>query len=69
MVQWLVVGLITGMVPMMHAGIKARQVEAPGVYMSNLGGMLGFVGGLMGHVVFGAVVGLVYGLITGNFSA
>ena len=68
-VQWLVVGLMTGMVPMMHAGIKAGQVEAPGVYMTNLGGMLGFVGGLMGHVVFGAVVGLVYGLITGNFSA
>lgn len=68
-VHWLIAGLMTGMMPMMHAGIRSGQVEAPGVYMTRLGGMLGFVGGLMGHVVFGLVVGLTYGLITGDFSA
>lgn len=67
-VHWLIVGLMTGMMPMMHAGIKSGQVQAPGIYMTNLGGMLGFAGGLMGHVVFGLVVGLIYGLITGDFS-
>jgi uncharacterized membrane protein YagU involved in acid resistance len=65
--HWLIVGLMTGMMPMMHAGIRSGDVSAPGVYMSNLGGMMGFIGGLMGHVVFGLVVGIVYGLITGSF--
>ncbi len=51
MIHWLVVGLMTGMMPLMHTGIKSGRVPAPGVYMTNLGGMLGFVGGLMGHVV------------------
>jgi hypothetical protein len=54
---------------MLHAGIKSGQVQAPGVHMTRLGGMLGFVGGLMGPITFGLAVGLVYGLITGNFSA
>jgi hypothetical protein len=68
-VHWLIVGLMIGMMPMIHAGIKSGQVKAPGAYMTQLGGMMGFIGGLMGHVLFGLVVGLVYGLITGNFSA
>lgn len=63
--HWLVVGLMTGMMPMLHVGIKSGQVQAPGIYMTGLGGMLGFVGGLMGHIVFGLVVGLVYGLFGG----
>lgn len=67
-IHWLVVGLMTGMMPMMHAGIRSGQVQAPGVYMTRLGGIMGFVGGLVGHIVFGLVVGLVYGLITGDFS-
>ena len=67
--HWAMAGLTLGMMPMLHAGIKSGQVQAPGVYMTRLGGMMGFVGGLMGHVVFGLVVGLVYGLVTGNFSA
>jgi hypothetical protein len=68
-IHWLVVGLMTGLTPMFHAGIRSGKVLAPGIYMTNLGGILGFVGGLMGHIVFGLVVGLVYGLITGDFSA
>lgn len=47
---------------MMHAGVKAGMVNAPGVYMMNDGGMMAFMGGLIGHVIFGLTVALVYGL-------
>jgi len=62
-VHWLIAGLMMGGMNMMHAGVKAGTVEAPGLYMMNNGGMMSFMGGLMGHVVFGIVVALVYGLI------
>ena len=51
-----------GGVPMMHAGVKAGTVKAPGVYMTSAGGMMAFVGGLIGHVIYGLVVALVYGV-------
>ena len=59
--QWLVVGLMMGGVSMMHAGVKAGTVEAPGVYMMSNGGVMAFMGGLVGHIVYGLVVALVYG--------
>jgi len=59
--HWLIVGLMMGGVPMMHAGIKAGTVQAPGVYMTSSGGMLAFMSGLIGHVIYGLVVALVYG--------
>jgi hypothetical protein len=58
-VHWLVSGMGMAMVPMMHAGIKSGDVPAPGLYMSNNGGMMSFVGGLIGHMVFAVVVWLV----------
>ena len=61
-VHWLIAGAMMGGVSMMHAGVKAGAVEAPGIYMMNNGGMMAFVGGLIGHVIFGLVVALVYGL-------
>ena len=60
-VHWLVAGLMMGGVPMMHAGVRAGTVKAPGVYMMSAGGMMAFVGGLIGHVLYGLVVALVYG--------
>jgi len=60
--HWLVAGLVMSGVPMMHAGVKAGTVMAPGIYMMKNGGMMAFVGGLLGHLVFGLVVALVYGL-------
>lgn len=60
-VHWLAVGLMMAGMPMMHAGIRAGTVSAPGVYMLNRGGMMSFMGGLIGHAVFGIVVALVYG--------
>lgn len=61
-VHWLIAGAMMAGVSTMHAGVKAGVVEAPGIYMTNNGGIMAFVGGLIGHVVFGLAVALVYGL-------
>jgi len=61
-VHWLIVGMIMGMIPLMHAGIKAGTVKAPGIYMTNQGGLMAFMGGLVGHMIFGLIVALVYSL-------
>ncbi len=58
--HWLVSGLMMGGVGMMHAGVKAGTVDAPGVYMTNNGGMMAFMGGLIGHILYGITVALVY---------
>jgi len=61
--HWLMVGLMMAVIPMMHVGIKNGEVEAPGLWMTNQGGGLAFIGGLMGHMVFGLVVALVQVII------
>jgi len=61
--HWLMVGLMMTVIPMMHVGIKNGEVEAPGLWMTNQGGGLAFIGGLMGHIVFGLVVALVQVII------
>jgi uncharacterized membrane protein YagU involved in acid resistance len=62
-VHWLAAGLAMGGVGMMHAGIRAGTVQAPGAWMLQAGGLMAFLGGLISHVVYGIVVALVYGLI------
>lgn len=64
-VHWLIAGAMTGMMPVMHAGIKSGEVQAPGIFMTKLGGMMGFIGGLMGHVVFGLVFAIAYQALAG----
>ena len=59
-VHFFVAGLMMGGMPMLHAGIKAGTVQAPGVLMLN-SGVMGFMGGLIGHAIYGLVVALVYG--------
>jgi uncharacterized membrane protein YagU involved in acid resistance len=59
-VQWLAVGVVMGMMPMMHVGIKSGAVQAPGMWMTNNGGVMAFMGGLVGHMIFGIVIALVY---------
>ena len=59
-VHWLVVGVVMAMIPMMHAGIQSGAVQAPGMWMTNNGGMMAFMGGLVGHMIFGVIVALVY---------
>ncbi len=61
-VHFLIVGMAMGMMPLMHAGIKSGDVPDPGFFMLKNGGLMGFMGGLVGHVIFGLVVALVYGL-------
>ncbi len=61
--HWLIVGVMMAVIPIMHVGIKNGDVDPPGLWMTNQGGIMAFVGGLMGHMVFGLVVALVYGLI------
>ena len=61
--QWLVVGMVMGMMPMMHVGIKSGAVKAPGLWMTNNGGLMAFTGGLVGHMIFGIVIALVYSAI------
>ncbi|RJP55782.1 MAG: hypothetical protein C4557_00755 [Anaerolineaceae bacterium] len=59
-VHWLVVGVVMAMIPMMHVGIKSGAVQAPGLWMTNSGGIMAFMGGLVGHMIFGVVIALVY---------
>src|SRR5574341_106765 len=54
-VHWLIVGVVMGMIPMMHVGIKSGAVQAPGLWMTNNGGFMAFMGGLVGHIIFGIV--------------
>ena len=61
-IHWLLTGMGMAMVPVMHAGIKSGAVPAPGLWMTNQGGVLSFVGGLAGHLVFALVVVLIYNL-------
>jgi hypothetical protein len=59
-VQWLVVGMVMGMIPMLHVGIKSGVIKAPGLWMTNTGGLMAFMGGLAGHMIFGTVLALSY---------
>ncbi len=59
-IHWLIVGMAMGMIPIMHVGIKSGAVKAPGLWMTNNGGVMAFMGGLVGHAIFGAVTALVY---------
>ncbi len=51
-----------GGIAVMHAGIKAGTVQAPGVLMLK-GGIMGLMGGLVGHILYGLVVASVYAAI------
>lgn len=63
-VHWVIVGLMMGAMPMMHAGIRAGSVPAPGVYMLKNDGPMAFIGGLVGHVIYGVVVAVVYAALS-----
>ncbi len=59
-IHFAIVGLAMGGMPMLHAGIKAGTVRAPGVLMLNQG-VMGLMGGLVGHILYGVVVAAIYG--------
>jgi hypothetical protein len=59
-IHWLVVGWMFGLAPLAHAGMKAGTVPETGAYMLKSLGFLGFIAGMVGHIVFGIVVALSY---------
>ena len=63
LLHWLVVGLMMGMMPKVHLGNKSGEMPEPGVYMLKNGGTMGFMGGLIGHIVFAIVVVQIYPII------
>ncbi len=65
--HWLVVGWMFIYAPKVHAGMKAGMVKEAGPYMLNALGVMGFIGGLMGHIVFGVIVAAVYAWLGGSF--
>jgi hypothetical protein len=64
-VHWLLVGGFFAFAPHVHAGIKVGSVKEPGAFMLKSLGVVGFIGGLIGHIIFGITVALVYGWIGG----
>src|SRR5918995_1354555 len=36
-IHWLIVGIIMGMIPMIHVGIKRGAIQAPGLWMTKNG--------------------------------
>ena len=62
-VHWVLVGLAMGMIPAIHAGMRAGATPAPGLFMMGSGGLMDFMGGLVGHTAYGVVVALTYSAI------
>lgn len=63
-VHWVVAGMALGMMPMMHRGIKAGTMQAPGAFAMSypMGTAMGF---LMLHLMFGVLVGVFYDVFGG----
>ena len=60
-VHWLIAGALFGLFSFLRPGVP--DSGSPGLYLRNLGGSLGFFGGLMVHVIYGLTVALVYEFI------
>ncbi|MHB8111601.1 MAG: hypothetical protein ACYDHW_16380 [Syntrophorhabdaceae bacterium] len=59
-VQWLVIGLLIGFLPAVHAGIRSGSIRVPGIYMTNLLGMWAVLAGLVNNVIFGLAFAYIY---------
>ena len=66
--HWLGVGWMFAYAPLVHAGMKAGTVDIPGAYMLRSLGFVGFIAGLIGHIVFGVSVVLIYALLGGTLA-
>jgi hypothetical protein len=65
-IHWIAVGWMFAFAPIVHAGMKAGTVQPTGAYMLKSLGFLGFIAGMIGHIVFGIVVALIYMGLGGN---
>ena len=63
-VHWVIAGMGMGMMPMMHRGIKAGTIQAPGAFAMGypMGTVMGF---MMLHLMFGVLVGVFYDVFGG----
>ena len=59
-VQWLLVGLLVGALPMVHVGVRRGIVSPPGAYMTKVLGRAAFLAGLLNHAIFGLAVAFFY---------
>ncbi len=59
-IQWLILGIFMGALPLVHAGLRTGVVTAPGFYMTKLLGPAAFVAGLLNHMLFGLTVAFFY---------
>lgn len=66
--HWLIVGWMFQFAPLVHAGMKAGTVEQTGAYMLRSLGFVGFIAGMVGHIVFGLAVALTYAWLGGTFA-
>lgn len=64
-IHWILVGWAFAFAPIAHAGMKAGTVPETGAYMLKSLGFVGFIAGMVGHIVFGLVVALTYLLMGG----
>lgn len=60
--HWLIAGFLIGLLPYVHAGIRAGTFTEPGRYLRKLDASMGFFGGLMSHIIYGLTVGLIYNI-------
>lgn len=65
-IHWLLVGWMFAFAPLAHAGMKAGTVKETGAYMLKSLGMIGFIAGMVGHIVFGVAVALTYAWLGGS---
>lgn len=65
-IHWLVVGWMFAFAPLMHKGMQAGTVQATGAYMLKSLGFVGFIAGMIGHIVFGVAVALTYMVLGGT---
>lgn len=59
-VQWLVIGVVIGSLPSVHAGIRSGRVKAPGIFMIDLAGLWAIPAGLANNALFGLTFAFVY---------
>ena len=66
-VQWFIVGLLIGILPAVHTGIRSGAIPAPGIYMTNLLGIWALPAGLATNVIFGLVFAFIYQFFRGRY--
>lgn len=67
-IHWLAVGWMFALAPLAHAGMKAGSVPITGAYMLTSLGGIGFIAGMVGHIVFGLAVALTYLVLGGTWA-